>query len=224
MTALDRYPYGCAEQTTSRALPLLYLNTVAAAVGLHQDAEIKGRVDGAIARLLEMQDSSGGFGLWGPGSNDLWLSAYVTDFLTRAREQGYQVPPIAFGLALDKLQNSVAYASDFESGGEDIAYALYVLARNARAPVGDLRYYADTRLDRFGSALAKAQIGAALAMYGDKVRAEAAFDAAVTSIRGYVTDSYRPDYGSGLRDSAATLTLVAETGNEAQRHRRTRRR
>ena len=29
LTALDRYPYGCAEQTTSRALPLLYLNTVA---------------------------------------------------------------------------------------------------------------------------------------------------------------------------------------------------
>jgi uncharacterized protein YfaS (alpha-2-macroglobulin family) len=26
LMALDRYPYGCAEQTTSRALPLLYLS------------------------------------------------------------------------------------------------------------------------------------------------------------------------------------------------------
>ncbi|MHA4875533.1 hypothetical protein ACX0FC_19360, partial [Enterococcus faecium] len=26
LASLDRYPYGCAEQTTSRALPLLYVN------------------------------------------------------------------------------------------------------------------------------------------------------------------------------------------------------
>src|SRR5262249_3609105 len=29
LTQLDRYPYGCAEQTTSRALPLLYANQLA---------------------------------------------------------------------------------------------------------------------------------------------------------------------------------------------------
>ena len=30
LTQLDRYPYGCAEQTTSRALPLLYANELSA--------------------------------------------------------------------------------------------------------------------------------------------------------------------------------------------------
>ena len=65
------------------------------------------------------------------------------------------------------------------SGGEDIAYALYVLASNGRAAIGDLRYYAETKLDAFATPLAKAQIGAALALYGDKPRAEAVFRAAL---------------------------------------------
>src|SRR4029078_13368405 len=83
-----------------------------------------------------------------------------------------------FTQALDRLQNFIAYAEDFQKGGEDRAYALYVLADNGRAPIGDLRYYSDTRLDRFSTPLAKAQLGAALAMMGDKTRAEAAFASA----------------------------------------------
>ena len=37
LASLDRYPYGCAEQTTSRALPLLYVNDVAKRIGLASD-------------------------------------------------------------------------------------------------------------------------------------------------------------------------------------------
>jgi len=217
LAALDRYPYGCAEQTTSRALPLLYLNQVAAAAGIIGEPEAKKRIEEAIARLLDMQDSTGAFGLWGPANGDLWLSAYVTDFLSRAKEQGFAVPPRGLTQALDKLQNSVSYASDFEKGGESIAYALYVLARNGRAPIGDLRYYADTRLDRFANPMAKAQIAAALALYGDSERAGKAFDAAIADLeKGDASGDERPDYGSGLRDGAATLTLVSETGVRKQ--------
>ena len=217
LAALDRYPYGCAEQTTSRALPLLYLNQVAAAAGITGESEARKRIEDAIARLMDMQDSSGAFGLWGPSNGDLWLSAYVTDFLSRAKEQGFAVPPRGLTQALDKLQNSVSYAADFEKGGESIAYGLYVLARNGRAPIGDLRYYADTRLDRFSNAMAKAQIAAALALYGDSERAGKAFDAAIADVeKSQASGDERSDYGSGLRDGAATLTLVAETGVRKQ--------
>ena len=44
LAALDRYPYGCAEQTTSRALPLLYVNDVAKRIGLATDTEMRERV------------------------------------------------------------------------------------------------------------------------------------------------------------------------------------
>ena len=214
LTQLDRYPYGCAEQTVSRAMPLVVANAVASQIGLAQDAALKERVQGAVNRVFEMQDSSGAFGVWGPSDTDLWLTAYVMDFLTRSKEAGYVVPREGFNRALDKLQNFIAYAADFEKGGEDRAYALYVLARNGRAPIGDLRYYADTRIDRFSTPLAKAQVGAALAMAGDKVRAERAFASALTSMPGTVPDdnSYRADYGSNLRDGAAIVTLAAETG------------
>lgn len=213
LAKLDRYPYGCAEQTVSRALPLLYANAVATTVGMGADKDLKARVQSAVSRVFELQDSSGAFGAWGPSSEDLWLTAYVSDFLTRARENGATVPAEAFNRALDRLQNFLNYASDFEKGGEDRAYALYVLARNSRAPIGELRYYVDTRLDRFASPLAKAQIGAALSMMGDKPRAERAFEAALAMLDDTTDDSgYRSDYGSTLRDGAALLTLASETG------------
>ena len=179
LTALDRYPYGCAEQTVSRALPLLYVNSVAKRIGIAGDAELRERIDGAIARVFEMQDSSGAFGIWGPSDGDMWLTSFVTDFLTRAKEQGYAVRQQPFNQALDRLANYIGYAQDFERGGEDRAYALYVLARNGRAPIGELRYYVDTKLDSFATPLAQAQLGAALAMMGDRPRAERAFQAAL---------------------------------------------
>ena len=43
-----------------------------------------------------------------------------------------------------------------------------VLAREGAAAMGDLRYYADVKGDAFATPLAAAQLGAALASYGDQ--------------------------------------------------------
>ena len=214
--ALDRFPFGCAEQLASRALPLLYLEPVALSAGLGADAEVAERVRDAIAGVLAKQSSSGGFGLWGTSGGDLWLDSYVTDFLTRAREQDYAIPKVAFDLAVENLRNRLAYAADFQSGGEDIAYALYVLARNGRASIGDLRYYAEAKLDAFATPMAKALIGAALAMYGDRPRSDRVFREALDMYQKRPDHgNWRPDYGSDLRDGAALLTLAAEAGTPA---------
>lgn len=61
---LDKYPYGCAEQTTSRALPLLYLSELTKDSGIAEDPEMRKRVQEAIYRVLSFQSSSGSFGLW----------------------------------------------------------------------------------------------------------------------------------------------------------------
>ncbi len=213
LMALDRYPYGCAEQTTSRALPLLYLSEMAAATGQGEDeAELKKRIQDAVFRLLSYQSSTGSFGLWGPGSGDLWLDAYVSDFLTRAREKGYDVPQPAMVSALTNLQNALGYTTDAKDRGDDIAYALYVLARNKKASVGDLRYYADTQLDNFASPMAVAQLAAGLALYGDQARAERVFAAGLALAANTKSFDYnRADYGSPLRDGAAMLALAAES-------------
>jgi len=185
------------------------------AAGLAGDESVKERVDKAIAQLVARQSSSGGFGLWSVGSGDLWLDAYVTDFIGRAREKGYDVPAEPFGLALDNLKNQLAYVPDFEEGGEDVAYGLYVLARQGKAAISDLRYYAKARLDNFATPLAKAQIGAALMLYGDQAEADRVFRSALADLQTAEVLRYRSDYGTGLRDSAALLTLASEVGSGA---------
>ena len=171
LKALDRYPHGCSEQITSRAMPLLYVNDLAAGAHLAMDTEVDQRIKDAIDRLLARQGSNGSFGLWSAGGDDAWLDAYVTDFLTRAREKGFAVPDVLFKNALDRIRNSVVNANEPEKdGGRNLAYGLYVLARNGAAPIGDLRYLADTKLEQSGDPIAKSQLAAALALVGDRRR------------------------------------------------------
>ena len=216
LQALDRYPYGCTEQTVSRALPLLYVNKLASQEHLALDDAAETRIAAAIEKVLSRQGGNGSFGLWGIGGDDLWLDAFVADFLTRARENGHPVPAIGFGLALDRLRNQVVNTGDIR--GEEasgIAYALYVLARNGRPIMGDLRYLADNRLQAFTSPMAKGQIGAALALLGDRGRSRIAFNAAVTSLAAMPFDGLsRIDYGSKLRDGSGLLALLAEGQGE----------
>src|SRR5262249_55581319 len=123
LKALDRYPFGCSEQITSRAMPLLYVNDLAAEAHLAMDTAVDQRIKDAIDRLLARQGSNGSFGLWSAGGDDVWLDSYVTDFLTRAREKSFTVPDVAFRQAVDHLRNSVANAEEPEKdGGRELAY------------------------------------------------------------------------------------------------------
>ncbi|WP_417255083.1 alpha-2-macroglobulin family protein [Celeribacter sp.] len=223
MHTLDIYPYACTEQLTSRALPLLYFGEVANALGMTQPQEIGVRLEKAVQRILTRQDSNGAFGLWSPVGGDFWLDAYVGDFLSRAKAQGVDVPETAFSTAMDNLRNQIAYAGDFEAdrngGGVALAYGLMVLAREGAARIGDLRYYADEKAEDFATPLAQAQLGAALAFYGDQPRADRLFALAAHNIAAQTNNSkravWRDDYGSPLRDAAGVLGLAAEAGSNA---------
>jgi uncharacterized protein YfaS (alpha-2-macroglobulin family) len=89
------------------------------------------------------------------------------------------------------------------------AYALYVLAREGEADIGQLRYFHDSRLRNEPSPLARAQIAAALAHMGDRARSRNAFRMAEEAL-GYrnVGDWYQ----TPLRDVAGVLALAAEAG------------
>jgi alpha-2-macroglobulin len=210
---LERYPFGCSEQIASRALSLLYVNELATGAQLALDTGVDQSIRDSIDRLLARQGSNGSFGLWSVGGEDTWLDAYITDFLTRARDRGFGVPDIALKLALDRLRNYVATANDLSKQGDDLAYVLYVLARNRLVPLGDLRYIADGKLGELKTPIAKAQIAAALDLVGDRVRAEKVYttvlQAALSEPRPEIG---RADFGSALRDAAALVALAFESG------------
>ncbi len=138
LQALDRYPYGCSEQTVSRAMPLLYVNQLAIARTSRRSIPIStGASRHAIEREMTRQSSNGAFGLWAADSDDddLWLDAFVTDFLTRARERNFAVPQLGFDLALDHLRNTVVNA-DRPRRRRGRAARLCALRAGAQRPAG----------------------------------------------------------------------------------------
>ena len=217
---LDRYPYGCAEQITSRALPLLYAKELAfnlpEELASLSGTAMKERIQKAIDKLLSYQSDMGGFSLWGGGYvDDPWLTAYATDFLTRAQEQGFKVPEVAMKRALQDIKNRLAYQSDLQRDSASVAYGLYDLARNRMASAGDLRYYVETKLDSFDSPFSRAQLGAALALYGDRTRAERAFDSALWLAERRegnmaISEGSVYSFSSLQRDVAGMLALASE--------------
>ncbi|MEY4706488.1 MAG: hypothetical protein RJB58_211 [Pseudomonadota bacterium] len=125
---LDKYPYGCLEQTVSRAAPLLLFNDVADLAGLPRDNALRPRVQQAIDQVLDMQNYAGNFGMWGPGSEaDAFLSVYTLDFLYQAKACNYVVGNDALTRGTNWLKTSGA-----SEGSDDLtrAYAFYVLAQN----------------------------------------------------------------------------------------------
>ena len=229
--SLRRYPYGCTEQLTSSAMPLLFANLVGAAAGQDADRALRPRVQEAINKVLDRQSPGGEFGLWreGDGYATAWLGGYVTDFLYRAREEGYAVPETAMEKAYQSLTkvanldrwsyvryqrsaNEGPYSNDTtdQLRYRSAAYALYVLAREGRADLSDLRYAHDALIDTIKNPLARAHIAAALNLMGDRARALSAFTKAREAIGFDNTGDY---YQSPLRDVAGVLALLTEMQN-----------
>jgi hypothetical protein len=218
---LKSYPYGCLEQTTSGLFPSLYTNRaqlMALGITGTSDEQRRAAIDLGISRLLDMQRENGGFGLWDKESpEEYWLTAYVTDFLVRASEQGYSVNTEALNKANQRLLRylqdpgliALRYSDDSAASKFAVqAYAGLVLARQQKAPLGALR----DLWQRHGTAkagLPLVQLGVALKLMGDAPRGQEALALGLATKR---SDEriWMADYGSELRDKAMMLSLLEE--------------
>lgn len=234
LASLSRYPYGCTEQVTSQAWPMLHADRLADLAGADRVGGARAQVQEAIATILSRQSADGVIGLWRVGDRGArpWIGVYATDFLARAREAGYTVPDAALERAYGALEH-IAAGEMWRVGGYDtdihrwrgqtdtperladrsMSYALYVLARAGRVDRSRLRYMHDERLDAIESPLARAHLAAALYMIGDRARSVSAFDAAEAALGFENPGNY---YMSPRRDLAGVLALAAEAG-EAER-------
>ncbi|MNM69461.1 hypothetical protein D3C81_810570 [compost metagenome] len=164
-----------------------------------------------------MQRYNGSFGLWSSDDQEeFWLTAYVTDFLLRAREQGYAVPPEALKKASERLLRylqernliEVNYSQNAEHSRFAVqSYAALVLARTQQAPLGALRSLFERRSDA-RSGLPLVQLAIALDKMGDKPRAQQALQAGLAVTRN--ENTWLGDYGSPVRDQALILSLLTE--------------
>ncbi|KRG70670.1 alpha-2-macroglobulin family protein [Pseudoxanthomonas dokdonensis] len=215
------YPYGCAEQTTSKGFAALILDADTAkslgVKGLPADKR-RERMEGAFGRLSSMQVANGNFSMWG---NDDYISPiltpYIAEFLLDARDAGFNVPDSVLQKALNRL------SEDLLAGGEQFygyderdhlrfanqAYAGYVLARVNRAPLGTLRTLYDNQRGNSLTGLPLVHLGIALSLQGDKARGERAIAAGFAK-QDQRRQRYLGDYGSSIRDDALMIALVHE--------------
>ena len=194
---LTHYCCRCAEQTTSRAFP--YVD--------RKDEYSKDRVNSAIERLLNLQKIDGSFGLWYESKASTWVSAYVLDFLTRAKANGYNVPNKNINEGLKWLQNSLYKWSQKQDKQEADAYALYVLARNSKVLMSDIMHHVNDTHSLIKSGFAWGHLATTLAILGEKQKAKELFAVAQKSLG--VSDNYS-NFGGVLRDKAALIVLAKE--------------
>ncbi|CDG20754.1 Uncharacterized lipoprotein yfhM [Xenorhabdus poinarii G6] len=217
---LYAYPYGCLEQTISGLYPSLYSNEAELkklGITTQSDAKRRDAIDAGISHLLSMQRYDGSFSLWDrTGDEEFWLTAYATDFLFRATQQGYYVPVDALKAANNRLLRYLqdrTLISDRYTGSHPAiqfsvqAYAGLVLANQQKAPLSGLRQLYERRMQA-ESGLSLVQLGIALNLMGDSRRGNEAVHLGINKPR---TPGYGlGDYGSLIRDDALIVALLTE--------------
>ncbi len=123
---LTGYPFGCVEQTMSKALP-----TAVVARAFHQLgyasptllADLPPKVQAGLQRLYGFQHNDGGWGWWWDDASHDYQTAWVVFGLTMIAQAGYEVDPGVIQRGVEWLNGHL--------GEMDIrtrAYALYSMA------------------------------------------------------------------------------------------------
>lgn len=226
VNSLSRYPYGCTEQTVSKAMPLLYTAELGGIPG-QREAERRRGLQKAISKLSTRQSLDGAFGLW--RENDRyatpWLGVYVTDFLHRAERKGFFVSEDTMKRANKALVDisrmprysslNYQYPSRSQSrnqvSAEAAAYAHFVMAQNGTGNLSQMRYMFDNDRKDLKSPLAKAYLAGALRLMGDKRRSTAGFAEAVSAL-GY--EDRADYYQTSVRDIAGVIATASDSGDD----------
>jgi uncharacterized protein YfaS (alpha-2-macroglobulin family) len=214
-----------AEQIVDAATLFLAPGTLSQSLGLDPTgaAPPTARLERAAAALAAYQGGDGGFSLFGASESDPWLTAYVVDFLGRAKTAGATVSDILVGQALNYLAARAEPSAESQTvdGAAPVysqkalaiaAYANQVLAANGRLNLFQLRYFSDRFLSQVRTPVGAAFIASSFASLGEKPTAAAAFArAAALPIDPVPADIS----GSDLRDQALLNAVMAESGAAA---------
>ena len=123
---LTGFPYGCVEQTMSRALPNAVVGRAFYRLGITQGAgaaELEPKIRAGLQRLYGFQHEGGGWGWWYDDESDAYQTAWVVFGLSVTREAGYEVDE-------NVIQRGAAWLKDHldEMDPRTQAYSLYSMS------------------------------------------------------------------------------------------------
>ena len=129
LSYLAAFPYGCTEQTLSRFVPAVSVRAVAGRLGVDSrdfDPELEQKIGQGLRRIRDLQHASGGWSWWKEGPDDPYMTSYALVALARAQEAGVSGARALLQRGRPALRETVA---DLEGRPDDLAYALFALAR-----------------------------------------------------------------------------------------------
>ena len=165
---LADYPLGCSEQTTGKLWGLIGAAT-----------PDRDSIRAAENRLANLAAYDGSYSLWGNGSADQWLTAYVGEVLIELQKRDQLLNPSQLNRLLKNLRENTDGSYTAERAHND-SYAYYTLAYAGEPVRGNLlRYHreAGDKLDRNDSL----DLAAALALLGEYQAASERLNSAVAN-------------------------------------------
>ena len=197
------YPYDCTEQLSARGLTLVNLLPQLNAA---DSTEVRALVPAIIARIYARQNADGGFGYWGGGRSDSWVSSMAGILLVQAQKAGFEVNDgvlKAWKGYQEKLSQAYRIAGNSLFSQADEAYRLYSLAvAGASSQAGMNRL----REARELTPQAQWLLASAYALSGKASTAGTVLDAVGRDFPEY--SPYNLTYGSATRDRFAALEAL----------------
>lgn len=204
------YPYGCAEQTASKAFPLLYFNDMAKAIEpkLFGSQSAEYFVNEGITKLSNMQFPTGDFAFW-PSANygNPWTSIYVAHFLAEARKAGYEVSERVYQNMIKAIQRYAKSPITDSWQLEIKAYACYVLSIAGVPDRSTMLYLKNTELSKM-SDYSQALLAGAFGLSGDINTAKTLIPKTVQSRVDKRETGH--NFNSPVRADAIILSVLAE--------------
>ena len=205
------YPYGCLEQTTSKAFPQLYVNRLLE-LNEQQKKSIPQNVQAAIDRLSNFRISSGNFTYWPGGSSvNNWANNYAGHFILEAEKLGYTIPA---GMKSGWIKAQTKTANIYDTSQEQAklyhhgaqftqSYRLYTLAlanEPATAAMNRLRESKNLQ------AMPRWYLAGAYALSGKPEVAKQLIKSLDSTVEDY--RELGNTFGSRLRDKAIILEVL----------------
>jgi uncharacterized protein YfaS (alpha-2-macroglobulin family) len=209
---LTGYPYGCVEQTMSRAMPNAVLGRASAQLGIGGEefrTRTKPLIEASLQKLYGLQHRDGGWGWWYDDDSDAYQTAWVLHGLSNIRDAGYFIDP-------QVLERGSSYLN-YQLDKMDIrtrAYALYSMALSEHGNLNEataLMNSSLTELDPFS----QAALALAFAQLEDQTDAEKILNQLQKSVVQKGDLAYWPqstvdgEYGRKTMSSTIRTTAMA---------------